>query len=537
MALSASVGDPEALALLRAAGAATLRRSPATAARFLDAALRILDEPQASPIRIDLLITRATALAVAGQLAESRDAFHDVLSRMPPGWSTARARAVEVCARVEHLLGRHAEASAMLSDALADSPPEGDPDASRLVLELASGSLLRGDFQTAREWAARTLAGVPREEDRGLHAVAAALNAFADYATGNLAAGQASADEAAALVDALPDAELIQRLDAAVWLGWAEAFVDRYDDALRHLDRAMSLARSAGQGYLLGQILVGQGVALMWKGRLQEAAERFDDAVEAALLAGSVEFHTRALTLRSWAAVATGDLDGAMRFAERAIAGGSSNVWGTARAPAFHARARLLAGHPEGVVETILRAGGGPDLDPIDPGSRADWYEVLTRAELALGRLEQAEQWVRRAEQAAVEAPLPRTFAAAGVARATLLLHQGDHAGAIAAAAVVRQASEQGGLALGVARARLVEGNALLAAGEHEAGAAVLNEALATARGVRRPRHGGARPGDPERARQLGRTPRWRRSRRGSGRWPDSSPRGAPTAGSPPSST
>jgi ATP/maltotriose-dependent transcriptional regulator MalT len=367
----------------------------------------------------------------------------------------------------------------MLSDALADSPPDGDPDATRLVLELASGSLLRGDFQTAREWAAQTLARAAHDGDRGLHAVAAALNAFAGYATGDLPDGLAAADEAAALVDALPDAELIQRLDAAVWLGWAEAFLDRYDDALRHLARAMSLARSAGQGYLLGQILVGQGVALVWKGRLQEAAECFDDAIEAALLAGSVEFHTRALTMRAWAAVALGDLADAMRFAEQAIAGGSSNVWGTARAPAFHARARLLAGQPEDVVETILRAGGGPDLEPIDPGSRADWYEVLTRAELALGRVDEAERWVRLAEQAAEEAPLPRTFAAAGVARATLLLRRGDHAGAIAAAAMVRHVSEEGGLALGVARARLVEGNALLAAGEREAGIAVLGEAVA----------------------------------------------------------
>ena len=43
-------------------------------------------------------------------------------------------------------------------------------------------------------------------------------------------------------VDALPDEELAARVDAAAYLAAAETYLDRYDDAVAHAERALASA-------------------------------------------------------------------------------------------------------------------------------------------------------------------------------------------------------------------------------------------------------------------------------------------------------
>ena len=38
-------------------------------------------------------------------------------------------------------------------------------------------------------------------------------------------------------MDRLSDAELAPRLEALYYLGWAENYLERYDDAIAHVDR------------------------------------------------------------------------------------------------------------------------------------------------------------------------------------------------------------------------------------------------------------------------------------------------------------
>ena len=68
---AARVGDTEAVAVLAEAGMAGLLRAPASAARWLSAALRIL--PADAPVqqRVGLLLARARALAAQGRLARA----------------------------------------------------------------------------------------------------------------------------------------------------------------------------------------------------------------------------------------------------------------------------------------------------------------------------------------------------------------------------------------------------------------------------------------------------------------------------------
>ena len=47
------------------------------------------------------------------------------------------------------------------------------------------------------------------------------------------------------------DAELAPRLEALYYLGWAENYLEHYDEAIAHADRGIEIARSANQGRLL----------------------------------------------------------------------------------------------------------------------------------------------------------------------------------------------------------------------------------------------------------------------------------------------
>ena len=77
------------------------------------------------------------------------------------------------------------------------------------------------------------------------------------------------------------------RLDAPYYFGFAEYFCEHYDDAIRHLRRGINLSRAIGQGQFVVPMMVGLAHALETRGRLAEAAETADGAVEAARLAGN----------------------------------------------------------------------------------------------------------------------------------------------------------------------------------------------------------------------------------------------------------
>jgi AAA ATPase domain len=153
---SASPGDQLAIDVLLEAASTTVNTTPATAAHWLEVALRLLPEAESTlAIRLRLLGLRAKALGVTGRLAESRDVLHEVLALLPAQPAAERAQVVGFCALMDRLLGRYAEARALLLrelDGLADS----DTAATAILkLELASGRLMRGDVTPDRAWAGR----------------------------------------------------------------------------------------------------------------------------------------------------------------------------------------------------------------------------------------------------------------------------------------------------------------------------------------------------------------------------------------------
>src|SRR6266545_4409211 len=245
------------------------------------------------------------------------------------------------------------------------------------------------------------------------------MPALADAMTGEGERAQSHRATAAALVDSLSDDDLSLRLDAAAWLAAAELYLDLYAEADAHADRALTLARATGQGELFLVLVQILGRAWFVRGKLAPATELLDRAIEASRLSGNTQSLVGNLFNRSVVAVATGDLDIAVRTAQesvdlaRHLEEGFVTAWAAVRL----AGALLEIGHPQSAVELILSSAGGEELTLIPGSWRAYCLELLTRCWLALDR--HAEDM-----EAPIEAALSRTLAG----RALTQAGQRDHA-------------------------------------------------------------------------------------------------------------
>jgi DNA-binding CsgD family transcriptional regulator len=509
---SAAVGDEAAAGLLEQAGHQAAARAPAVAARWFEAALRLLG-PQDPGRRLGLLVPLATALAATGRLERALDTLTETLALVPPELADLRVRLVAACAACENLLGRHAAAHARLLDALAGFEDRESAAAAALHAELAADALYDSDFKTMREYAARAEDTARALGDRGLEALAGGLLCFAAYGLGDAAAADAAREHAAEVLDALPDDQVAMRVDAPYYLGFAEHFCERYDDAIRHLRRGIQVSRASGQGQFLVPMMIGLAHALEQNGRLAEAADEAEAAVEAARLAGNRQVVGWALVAEAWTAAALGEVERARTAAEEAVAAldGLDDSVLTHGTHAHVAVVWLDIGEPRRCVDQ-MRAIGPPDFPLIEPGRRAWLYAVLALAELALGDRTAAEDWAARSEATVHGLGLPLAEAWLLVARAALALDAGEaaHAGELALEAAGRAESVQA--ALVAARCRTLAGVALAQAGDREEGARQLERAEAelAALGAARHRDEAARE-----LRRLGRRVAARQRRRG----------------------
>ena len=203
--------------------------------------------------------------------------------------SPSCARLVAACAACENLLGRHGAAHERLVHALAELPDDGSAVGGgargRARRRRALRQRLRRAAAAGRTRAARD--APTRSATPACVAVTAALECFARYGRGDSERAEAARARAAAALDALADEQLAGRLDAPYYLGFAEYFCERYDDAIRHLRRALAIARATGQGQFVVPMMVGLAHALERAGACAEALDTAEAAVEAARLTGN----------------------------------------------------------------------------------------------------------------------------------------------------------------------------------------------------------------------------------------------------------
>ena len=388
---SARQGDAAAVATLREAGEAVALRVPASAAAWFGEALRLLPSTAPTEVRVELLLARARALVATGQFADGHAALLESIGLVPTESVALRVRLTTACAGVEHLLGRHDEAHARLVGAVDGLADPGSPEAATLMVELAMDGFFRMDYGRMREWAERALSAARPLGDRPLTAAAVAVLAFGNAASGATEEAQAHLVEAAALVADLDDAALALRLDAAANLAGAELYLDRYEEAAAHAERALSVARKTGQSEYIPLPYSILGQVRLLRGQLVEAAELLDDAVEGARLSGNVQALAGNLVQRSLTALAAGDLETALATAEEnfELTQGLDQSLVCAAGVAL-AAALLENGDPERAVDVLIGSSGGDDLRLIPGVWRPRSLELLTRCWLALGRRERS---------------------------------------------------------------------------------------------------------------------------------------------------
>ncbi|BEL03207.1 LuxR family transcriptional regulator [Actinoplanes sichuanensis] len=450
---SAPVGDLAAVRLLQAAAMDAMRITPAAAAHWLQAALRLLPgEPGTVDTRLELLNLRAQALGITGRLAESRELFGQILAMLPSG-TEPRVAVVSFLTMVQHLLGEHGEARALVLREMQQWPDHGSAAAAgALRVAQALTTLMSGP---AEDTAVEAAIGTARETgSRALLAAALGVGVVASQAFGR-PGGQARAwlDEAAELIDAMPDQEVAQRLDTALFLGWGELYLERYPAALRHLQRALHVARATGQSHLIGSLQTIEAVAHCATGDLPRALSALDDAMESVVLTGGRDAYPRVLGYQCWARVWTGDVDEALTLGEQAVAlarGRSVQDWQSAVAEGMLGWARYAAGDPDGCSEVMLEAGRGPDLPAVRPLWQPRWFEVLTAAAAAAGDRRRAADLAARAARLPAIAGRPRRAGMIAMAQVHAGLHVDPQAAAghaVRAAALFTRAGDRLGTA------------------------------------------------------------------------------------------
>ena len=473
---SAPFGDQAAIVTLVQAARDAAAQAPATAAHWLEAALKIMPVGAAGPDRqLELLLEIAKLRAVSGQLVEGREAAREALRRLPPDDYARRALAARFCALMERQLDRPQEARAILLSELRRIPDPQSATAVPLRTRLVAESLMRGDIRAAQA----VLDLIPERADALESSVAvaiAALRPLPAYALGRIADAGRFIEIASQLVSAAPDDELADWLDAIAWLCWTETMMGRYGSALAHFGRAIAIARSTGQGYIISNLLAGQAQVETMVGRLEEASSAADEATEVARLLGSGHQLVFALAQQCLAESWSGADQTAVRLGEEAVRTGDGNgEWSGAQAQYALAIALINAGRREAGRDAMAQALGGSERPMLDRRSLLSACEVMAGIEADSGNPGEATRWADRAAKVAY----PGQEATAKLARAHALRGDEPH-GAAAAATEAAQLFEATGLLVDAGRARLCAGMAWAAAGNSSQARADLAAAART---------------------------------------------------------
>jgi len=463
---AAAPGDEAAIALLTEAGERCMRRAPAEAAHWFAAANRLLPA-DAGDRRLHLLRRLAGALMSAGRLEDGRAAFLAAIDGLGEEQAVVRARLIGHLAQIEHMRGQPEAARALLERALAELPESEPESACALRIEFAV------DHWPSREWAGMAATASEAYEQarrlghRAMEFESAVMLATGEYFGLALEPAQRALDRAAAMLRRLPDDALAPVVRSTLYMGVVSWGLERQGDAVHVLTRGLAVATGTGQEFWRAGLLHCLTLAELERGLLRSAAVHADEAVAAATALGVAQQMVWAHCGRGWVSLLQGDARSAMASAERAgealkrapdsiQAGLAACIMGAALAE---------SGHPERAVAVIVGQAGGPELSTLTPSSRSQWYQVLVRAELAQGHLEEAEGWLRRAEPLVERLPLPGRVGGLRLAQAEVRFARGNPQRAAILAAAAAQDLRAAGKMIDAARADIETARALEAVG------------------------------------------------------------------------
>jgi DNA-binding CsgD family transcriptional regulator len=460
-------GDATSIELLLEAASQAQAYTPATAIRFFDAALHLMDGREWQQERLRALLALADSLAATGEPDRARAVLIDAYGREPELMGPAL---VARLANIELWLGRIDEARRRLQVDLGAQPAQ--PSSHRLSLALALGlcALLGGHLDDCLARAADARLDAEALPDPAGRAAALALETVA-RATGALPGAADAHAHAGAAFETLGEAQQSTRLLALWMLARADAALGRLATAERLLDQAQTRARETGRGPIRAIALAELTAVIRLRGRLPEACALGEHAAEHARTLGLQPLTRWSEAELARAQLAAGDVEEAMQSAARAGDGGEpSFLYGPGQPDWVNANLRAATGRAAEGAALLTRSFGEQPGGRLPADERCRGLADLAELQVAVGELASA----RAAAEAIAEVPSPWAEVERGRALATVLLAEGAAAQAAAAATRAAAAAEELDAGVLAARCRMVEGRAYAATGQREAARSAL---------------------------------------------------------------
>lgn len=470
----AAPGDEAAIELLCEAAAAAAATSPASAAHWYDAALRLMPEDQ-RPRRASLLVSRAAALAGAGRMEASCEALLEALALTPPQHRHALTIA---CAQAEMLVGRYANARGRLTAALADAP-HGQQAA--LAFQLAAGAFLLSDGDELRRWAGAAIAMATDTGDPLMLAGAEAFAAHAARRAGEPERADELLDRATARLAALHDDAIAASPMIAQHVSLIQLLAERFADAAALSERAIAAARQSGKAHALVPLLTARAAAGLQLLELDAALAAAETAEEIARLQDVPRLVHVALWIRALIEHERDDTIAVERASDEcATLVRTLEPSGVTRTGVCNLAAIRADEDPRRAIREIL-ATAGEGLEAADPTWRTWLLQRLVGAAVAAGAPDDAATWADRAAAEAERLQLPAGAARAIAARAEVRLAHGDTRAAAELALHAVETAERVPAPLDAANARLLAARAHAADGDTEQAKSLLQQIAADA--------------------------------------------------------
>ncbi|HST42280.1 MAG TPA: AAA family ATPase [Conexibacter sp.] len=478
VAAAAEPGDEAAIKLLDVAALDAQAVAPDAAARWLEAADRLLPAtPEQAERRLGLRLRRSLALAAGGHVEEAHGVLLSVHDSLPPG-SPLTVPVIVQLAQIERASGRAQDSRARLQRALAAGIATTPADEARLRVGLAFDYVQLHD-RAAGEAVRAALAAAERADSLLAIASARACAGMLAGWEGDYAAAAAAVEQALDELTRIGDEELMQGLETVHMLALMAIAQERYADADALLARGASLARRSGQDFALAALLTFRGMTRWNLGDMQGALETVEEGVETARLIRAEAILGHALSLACNLHVRAGDRAAGERAGNEAL-----RILARQQDDVLTATSRLNAvlfmaldvDPAKALREATAAAGQG--LEGTDASWTCQLAEYLIICALSVGDRAAARAWAEQATTVSRHANLPLALTKAASARALVLSADGDHAAALVEAEEGVARAEAFGRPH-LAFARSVLGRVLAAAGESERATAALHAAAA----------------------------------------------------------
>lgn len=462
---SAQFGDLEAVELLRDAALGSAARAPASAVRWLRAALRLLPEDAPTELRQELLLPLPGLLTSLSDFNGAYEAALAALDSVTPGQRDLQVGMTIACATFEHALGDRERAGARLDGALDEALAEGSPDAVALLIAKLMDRFYDRRFEEMPEWGEKAVAAAEGIDSRPLRAAAAGAHLMACALGGRIEEAQRNRPGVIELIDDLSDEELAERMDAIGCLAAAEMYLDHFEDVVTHGERGLRVGRASGRAAFAPTLVPCVGTCSWMLGNIEFSVELLSTAAEAARVSRNQLQLAWSLLNLAFAQAVQGDVESAMASGEEATA--IAAELGDSAISSWAGLCLGIAlredGQHQRATDTFISMMGGTGARQMPGGWRAHATLELTRAAVGANQLEIADDSRRHADEAAKETGLPMARAWADRAEAEVLLARGEPAAAAELALAAAAAAGQLSARIDRATSRELAGRAFLA--------------------------------------------------------------------------